>query len=84
MSITEPSNVKMPTKTEWLAEAKRGQELRGGDGQMPPAWTLWEEATSMCTALDKVSEHCRRTVVELQQRIIELDNMVGKMSKRNP
>ena len=73
--------VKMPTKTEWLVEAKKN-----GEQQIPAAmsatWTLWQEATSTCQALNKVSEHCRKTVAELQQRLIELENMLGKMPKQ--
>ena len=83
--MTESSlDVKMPTKSEWLAEAKKG----GNSGEqripsaLPATWTLWDEATSMCAALTKASEHCRQTVAELQQRLIELDNMLGKMPKR--
>ena len=81
MTTTE---VKMPTKTEWLAETKK---VSGNGGeQLPepsaPNWTVWQEASSMRASLNNLAEHYRRVADQLEKGLMEGERLIGSMPKR--
>ena len=46
-------------------------------------WTLWEEASSIMAALDRLAAQIRRTRVELENNLMEVERLIGAMPKRS-
>ena len=72
--------VKMPTKTDWLAQQAVKGHKTPAEGQQP--WSLWEEAISLDGALNRTIAHCQQMRADIQRGLSELERMLGSMPKR--
>ena len=78
MAMTEVDKTQATPKAEWLKTASNPVTQAAPN----PQWTLWEEANSMMSALDRVAAHVRHTRGELERNLIELERLIGVIPKR--
>ena len=80
MAMTDVDKTQATPKAEWLKTATNPVAQAA---KPPLEWTLWEEAASMMTALDKISAHALATRRMLEANLIELERLIGAVPKRS-